>query len=80
MSRPKLSQFGRADTVAVYVAAADGTFIDVIEDVDLGDLIEASRNGRTSLKEAALWAAIATDRYRRLQRSGASLHRAPNLR
>lgn len=65
-------QFDLADTVTVFVVASDGVVIDVIENVDLGDPIAASRNGRTPLKEAALWAALAWDRYTRSRASDAS--------
>jgi hypothetical protein len=67
----RTDRFDLVETVTVYVHALDGTLLDVIEDVDPGDPIEAHRHGRTSLKEAALWGAIATARYRELRAAGA---------
>jgi hypothetical protein len=63
MPHPGQTRFDIADTVTVYVLAVDGALIDVIENVDLDDPIEARRDGRTPLKEAALWGAIAVARY-----------------
>jgi hypothetical protein len=57
--------FDLSDTVTVYVLADDGTLLDIIEEVDLGDPIEAWAKGRTSLKEAVLWGALAATRHRR---------------
>lgn len=65
MTRPRRTRFELADTVTVHVLARDGTLLDVIEEVDLGDPVEAGRNGRTSLKEAALWGALAAARHER---------------
>jgi hypothetical protein len=58
--------FELAETVTVYVLGPDGMLLDVIEEVDLGDRLEASRAGRTSLHQAALWADLAGRRYRQL--------------
>jgi hypothetical protein len=66
---PDQARFDLAETITVYVVALDGALLDVIEEVDLGDPVEAHRNGRTSLKAAALWGAIAAARYRRMQDS-----------
>jgi hypothetical protein len=57
--------FEVVDTITVYVLASDGVLLDVIDDVDLGDPVEAHRKSRTSLKEAALWAYVATCHYER---------------
>jgi hypothetical protein len=61
MPRPGQTRFDLAETV--YVVAADGTLLDVIEEVDLGDPIEARRSGHMPLKEAVLWGALAATRY-----------------
>lgn len=53
MSQSAPARFAPADTITVYVVGPDGAVLDVIEDVDLGDPVEASRNGRTSLKASS---------------------------
>ena len=45
-------------TITVYVVASDGALLDVIEDVDLGNRIEALENGRTTLNDAVLWGCV----------------------
>jgi hypothetical protein len=45
---PHSAPFDLADTVTVHVLAPAGVLIGVVEEVDLGDPIEAGRNGRTS--------------------------------
>ncbi len=75
--------FELAETVTVYVLGPDGMLLDVIEEVDLGDRLEAFRAGRTSLHEAALWAGLAARRYRQLhppRRSEASDAAGPSGR
>ena len=51
-------------SITVYVMGPGGVLLDVIDNVDLGDPIEAHRHGRTSLKEACLWGNLASVEYR----------------
>jgi hypothetical protein len=50
--------------INVYVMGPGGVLLDIIENVDLGDPLEARRHGRTSLKEACLWGYVAAVKYR----------------
>ena len=52
--------------ITVTVVGPGGIVLDRIEDVSLGDRIEAARHGRESLHTAALWAHIAHKKYDRL--------------
>ena len=55
--------------ITVTIVSPDGVVLDVIDDVSLGDPLEAHAAGRESLKTAALWGYVAHKGWERAVRA-----------